>query len=132
MTIHDLAVRIGDPICLGECGLSITRHRNGANYLGVTHFADRRFSHRAARNLLLLVARNRREQDPLYLNDYGLYDWAYLALDALAASRIARECGLRLPAKLWDAQRGECQWLAARRGVKLTKYPRVWRWAHGR
>ena len=83
-TISEMATRLDVPWCGGGCGLSKTKHREGCLFLGVVHFADRRFTRRAARNLLLLVARMKRESDDQYLN-HEVYDWWSLSR--------CRDCG---------------------------------------
>jgi hypothetical protein len=130
MTFTELANRLEVKWCSGGCGLSTTKHREGCiDPFGVIHFAERRFTRRSARNFLILVARMDRESDPGFLN-IDLYDWFYVYLDSVDAARMAKAAGFRLPAPLFDAQRQRCRDLAARRGVKLSKYRKVWNWAH--
>ena len=131
MTITEMARRLDTEVCVGGCGLSAGRHRAGCIFLGVIHFAERRFTRRAARNFLLLVARRDREADADYLN-HEVYDWFYVWLDSVTAARLALRLGFRLPARLFDPERELCQALAARRGVKLSRYKRVWQWSRER
>ena len=126
-TISEMATRLDVPWCGGGCGLSKTKHREGCLFLGVVHFADRRFTRRAARNLLLLVARMKRESDDQYLN-HEVYDWWYLYHDAVTAAKMAMACGVRLPASVFDHDREMCRLLATKRGVKLSRYHRVYEW----
>jgi hypothetical protein len=123
-----MARRLGVTWCGGGCGLSATRHREGCIYLGVIHYRERRFTRRAARTFLMLVARLDRETDDGYLN-IELYDWFYLWRDSVSAAQMAKTLGFRLPASVFDQQRNQCILLAARRGVNLTKYRRVYQWA---
>ncbi len=122
-----VALRLGGPICMGGCGLSASAHRRGRIFLDVVHFADRRFTKRALRNLLLLIARQRRERDPEFLND-EMYDWYYQYLDSVEAARLARSLGVVLPSRLFDQRRALCRALAARRGVKLSRRKEVYSW----
>jgi hypothetical protein len=126
MTLFEFA-EYGSTICSGECGLSNNAHRRGVVLMGVIHFADRRFSRRALRNLLLLVARREREGDESYLNS-PVYDWYYLYLDNVQAAKWALHLGVRLPARLSRTDRLRCQRLAADRGVRLSHHPRVRSW----
>lgn len=128
MTIRQLAERLDVPWCGGGCGLSATRHREGCVFLNVVHFAERRFTRRAARNFLLLVARMDRESDDGYLN-IDTFDWWYLYKDSVTAQRMAQKAGIRIPARLFDHQREMCRLLAARRGVRLSRYRKVYQWA---
>ena len=129
MTVEEIGVALGVPICTGGCGLSASRHRTGTIFLGVIHFAERRFTKRGAKNLLMLVARRAREMDPGYLN-IALYDWWYVYSDSVVAFRLARgDLGIRLPAHLFDRERARCRDLAARRNVRLSKYRRVYEWS---
>lgn len=131
MTITEMGTRLDVSTCTGGCGLSVTRHREGAVFMGIVHFADRRFTRRAAKNYLMLVARRDREADAGYLNNIELYDWFYTYLDAVNATRMAKTLGFRLPAAIFNRERSLCQILAANRGVRLSKYKKVWNWAHG-
>jgi len=126
MRIMDFA-GYGSTICTGGCGLSTNAHRRGTLLLGVVHFADRRFSRRALRNLLILVARREREADPEYLN-IPAYDWWYVYADNVQASKWALRLGVRLPARLSRVDRLRCQRLAITRGIHLSRYPRVQSW----
>jgi hypothetical protein len=128
MKIEDMAERLDIRWCGGGCGLSETRHREGCIFLGVVHFRERRFTKRAARNFLMLAARMQRESDEGYLN-IPLFDWWYCYSDSIAAGRMAMECGFRLPAAVFDEQREMCRLLAAKRGVRLSKYRKVWAWS---
>lgn len=124
----ELAARLDINVCGGNCGLSHYHHRYGTiDCFGGLHFAPRRFTRRAARNLLLLIARAQREADPGYLN-ISLFDWQYLYLDSIAAQNLALRAGFRLPTRLFDAQRGRCRGLMARRNVAPNRYPRVREW----
>lgn len=129
MTIEQLARTLDVPWCGGGCGLSATKHREGCAFLGVIHFAERRFTLRGARNFLLLVARMDREADPGFLN-VELYDWFYVYLDSVEAARMAKVAGFRLRGSLFRDRRQLCLDLATKRGVKLSKYRKVWSWAH--
>lgn len=130
MTIRDMADRLGVPTCTGGCGLSATRHRTGCIFLGVVHFAERRFSRRAAKNYLMLVARRDREMNDGYLN-HEVYDWWYVWHDSVTAAVMARLLGFRLPAAIFARERALCRLLADRRGVKLSRYRRVAAWVRG-
>ena len=125
-----MAKRLDVPWCGGGCGLSATKHREGRAFLGVIHYAERRFTKRSARNFLLLVALMDRESDQGYLN-HEVYDWWYCYHDSVTAAKMALRCGFRLPASVFDQQRERCRLLAAKRGVRLSKYRKVWSWAHG-
>ena len=130
-TTGELAARFGLRVCGGGCGISAARHRRGIIFCQVIHYADRRLTVQTARNLLLLAARNDREADAGYLN-IPLYDWFYEWSDSVAAWRMARSVGIRLPARAFDRQRAECRRLAAMRGVKLSRYRKVQQWAVSR
>ena len=132
MKIAEMGRHLDIPTCTGGCGLSATRHREGCVFLNVVHFAERRFTRRAARNYLLLAAKQQRIIDEGYLNDIDLYDWMYVALDSMQAARFARELGFRIPSHLFDRQREMCRLLAARRGVKLSRYRNVQEWSRPR
>lgn len=132
-TVSQIAADLDMRVCLGGCGLSATRHREGCidPFLQV-HFAERRkMTHRAARNLLLLLAKAQRMADPGYLN-IDVFDFYYIYSDSVAAARMARDCGFRLPARLFDDRRRICRDLAARRWINLSKYPRVYSWSRER
>ena len=134
MTVEEIAARIGEPVCTGGCGLSARRHRDGIiDPFGIVHFGERKFSRRSLRNLLLLVARARREADPEYLN-IDLYDWLYLYLDSVTAANLARTLGVVIPARLWDDRRALCLNLARQRGVRLgaIRNRRVYQWVNPR
>lgn len=73
-----------------------------------------------------------RENDGEYLNRIDLYDWFYVYVDSVNAARMAKQLGFRLPASIFEREREMVRLLAARRGVKLTKYRKVWSWAHDR
>lgn len=129
MTVTEIAAALDVPVCVGGCGLSISRHRAGViDPFGIIHFAERRFTKRGAKNLLILVARITREQDPGYLN-IPLYDWFYLWSDCTTAAAYAGDLGFRLPAHLFNRERALCRDLAARRNVRLSKYRRVYEWS---
>jgi hypothetical protein len=125
MTLHNVITAPG--ICWGGCGLSERRHERGVIFLDVVHFADRRFTKRGARNLLMLLARREREADPGFLND-PIYDFLYPALDALRAQELAGEAGFRLPARLFDREREQARALAERRHVSIRRYPKLRSW----
>ena len=131
MTVTEMGERLEVPTCTGGCGLSATRHRTGCVFLNVVHFAERRFSKRAAKNYLLLVARMDREADGEYLNNIDLYDWFYCYIDSVNAARMAKQLGFRLPASIFARERAMVRLLANRRGVKLTKYRKVYQWSVG-
>jgi hypothetical protein len=128
-TTRDLSAKLAFPICEGGCGISEARHRKGVLLAGVIHYADRRLTVQTARNLLLLAARADRESDGGYLNNMDLYDFFYCYADSVAAWRMARSVGIRLPARAFDAKRAECRRLAAMRGVRLSRYRNVAHWA---
>lgn len=127
MTITEMGARLGVPTCTGGCGLSATRHRTGCIFLGVVHYAERRFTRRAARTYLMLVARLERENDPAFLND-EVYDWLYPYIDSVEAGKLAMQLGFRLPAAVFDRQREQVRSLAARRGVKLSRRGNLYQW----
>ena len=128
MTVSEIARQLDVPVCTGGCGLSVSRHSRGTiDPFGVIHFAERRFTRRGARNLLLLIARRDREADAGYLN-VPVFDWWYVYHDSVTAARMARSLGFVIPARLWDLDREWCRLLAARRGVRLGKYRRVYNW----
>ena len=129
-TVSQIAADLDVRVCLGGCGLSATRHREGCNFLGVTHFAERsHMTHRAARNLLLLLAKAQREADLGYLN-IDVFDWKYEHIDAVQAGRMARRVGFVLPAKLLDPNRVACIVKARNRGILLAQdYPAIYQWA---
>lgn len=124
---RDLAARMPVAVCEGGCGLSATRHRTGAAFLGVVHYADRRLTVQTARSLLLLAARAEREADPGFLN-LDLYDWWYRYGDSIRAYNLGLACGIRLPRRAFDRERAECRRLAAKRGVRLSSRRRVYEW----
>lgn len=130
MTIRQLSATLPVAVCEGGCGLSGSRHRRGCVFLNVVHFADRRLTYQTAARLLLLAARAVRAADPGYLNS-ELFDFYYAYHDAVWAYRHAESVGIRLPRRAFDRQRAECRRLAARRGVHLSAYRRVWSWARG-
>lgn len=129
MTVAEMARRLDIAWCGGGCGLSEYRHRRGVMFMGVVHYAERRFTRRGAKALLMLVARMRREADPGYLN-IAEWDWWYVWHDATEASRLARTLGFVLPARLFDHERELCRLLAARRYVNLSAYPAAYAWSH--
>lgn len=130
-TIHEAAARYGvcdSPTCplIGD-----PLHWKGfIDPFGVGHYSDRRFTRRALRNLLILVARRDRLADPGWLNSNALFDWYYLYTDEVAASRMAMSLGVRLPARLSRLNRLKCLQLAKRKGVKLSKRSAVYAWAN--
>lgn len=103
--------------------------RGFIDVFGVVHYSDRRFTRRALRNLLLLVARRNREADPAYLN-LPQYEWYYLWSDNVTASRMALDLGVRLPAHLSHLDRLRCLQSAAHQGVRLSKRSAIYSWAH--
>lgn len=123
-----MSQHLGVAWCGGGCGLSATRHRQGCLFLNVIHWKERRFTRRAARTYLMLVARMRREADPGFLNEPDLYDWLYVYIDSTEAGRLAMQLGFRLPAAVFDHQREQVRAMAARRGVKLSKRTKVYAW----
>lgn len=138
MTIHEAAARYN--VCdglvptdngrLALCGISYAAHWIGTiDGFGVAHFANRRFTRRALRNLLLLVARRDRMADPAYLN-LPQFEYYYLWSDNVAASRMALDLGVRLPARLSRLDRLRCQQLARKAGVKLSKRSAIYKWAN--
>jgi len=128
MTILDVATKYG--VCVGECGLTPEEHWPGVlDPFGVAHYLPRRFTRRALRNLLLLVARRDREADLGYLNIKG-YDWYYLWRDNVTASKMAMDLGYRLPARLSRLDRLRCLQLARKGGVKLSRRSSIYAWAH--
>lgn len=130
MTISEITARFG--VCTGDCGLSDRRHRLGViDPFGTAHYANRRFTRRAAKNLLVLIARRNRTSDTGYLN-VEVYDWWYVYDDSVTAERMALGLGFRLPARLFDRERAMCRLMADRRGVKLSAYRRVMEWSRPR
>jgi hypothetical protein len=135
MTLRDAITPPGSPfgVCWGTfdhkpCPVSQRRHERGMiDGFGVIHFADRRFTKIGAKNLLMLIAKRDREDDPGFLND-PIYDFLYPALDALRAQQLAGEMGFRLPARLFDKEREQARTLAARRHVSIRRYPRLRSW----
>lgn len=133
MTYDQAAKRLEVPWCDGGCGLSITRHKTGCiDPFGVIHFTNRKPTKRGYARFLTLVARMDREADGEYLNRIDLYDWFYCYIDSVNAARMAKQLGFRLPASIFEREREMVRLLAAHRGVKLTKYRKVWSWAHDR
>ena len=133
MTIKEVAAHYG--VCLGYgygCPwMAQRRHITGfIDVFGVAHYNDRRFTRRALRNLLLLVARRDRLADGSWLNDDSLFAYYYLWSDNVAASKMAMDLGVRLPAKLSRLSRLRCLQLAKRHGVKLSKRSAVYAWAN--
>lgn len=134
MTIREAAARHG--VCMGGCGLSATQHWKGVlDPFGGIHFADRRFTRRALRNMLILVARRDRESNAMlnegdigYLN-LPQFEFFYLWHDEVAASRMAMDLGVRLPAKLSRLSRLRCLSLARKQKVKLSKRSALYAWA---
>ncbi len=130
MTIREAATRHG--ACDGtNCPFrgDPLHWRGFIDPFGVAHFSRRRFTRRALRNLFLLVARRDRLADPQYLNIKG-YDWYYLYVDNVAASRMAMDLGVRLPARLSRLDRLRCLQLARKQGVKLSRRSSIYAWAH--
>lgn len=118
-------------VCDGACGLSDAEHWKGViDGFGVAHYANRRFTRRSLRNLLLLVARRDRKADAGWLNDDSLFAYYYLWHDNVAASRMAMDLGVRLPARLSRLDRLRCLQLAKRSGVRLSKRSAVYAWAN--
>ena len=110
------------------CPVSARRHERGMlDGMGLVHFADRQFTRRGAKRLLILVARRTREKDPGFLNN-EMYDWYYVYKDAVEAQKLALEHGFRLPAHIFEKERGLAKTLASRRHVSLRRYPRFKSW----
>lgn len=133
MTIHDVAAQYN--VCDGRwhhCPWRGTkRHMAGfIDVFGTAHYTDRRFTRRSLRNLLLLIARRDRMADPGWLNDDKLFAYYYLYVDEVAASKMAKELGFRLPAKLSRLSRLRCQALARKAGVRLSKRSALYAWAN--
>jgi hypothetical protein len=111
------------------CPISLTRHRKGAiDGMGLIHFADRRFTRRAAKNLLLLVAARERQRNPEYLN-IPIFDWLYIYMDSIRAGQIAMDHGFRLPGHVFDRQRREAMAMAKRRSIAVSKWDGFYQWA---
>lgn len=120
-----------DRWCRGGCGLSAYRHRFGViDPFGTLHFGDRRFTKRAAKNLLTAAARRERWADPGWLNT-AEFTWLHLYHDAVAAQALAREAGFRLPSRLFDHERQIVRAIAVRDEIALSKYERVRSWLRG-
>lgn len=117
-------------VCPGGCGLSDAAHRKGTlDPFGVAHWAPRRFTRRALRNLLLLVARRDRAANIEFLNQ-PIYEFFYLWHDNVEASKMAMSLGVRLPARLSRADRTRCRNLARKMGVRLSKRSAIYSWSH--
>ena len=134
MTIFEAIVQHFDEVCDGDegnCGLGYKAHWKGTldPFGGVVHYAPRRFTRRALRNLLLLVAKARRLADPAYLNAPYLA-YYHLYSDNVTASRLALTLGVRLPARLSRLDRLRCLQLARQQGVGLSKRSAIYGWAH--
>ena len=129
LTIRDAAVRYRVcTSCLPEVDY-LNRTHGVIDGFGVAHFADRRFTRRALRNMLLLVARRNRAADMEYLN-LPQFEFFYLWHDNVEASRMAMELGVRLPARLSRLDRLRCLQLARRQNVRLSKRSAIYAWAH--
>lgn len=119
-----------DRWCQGGCGLSTWRHRRGGTFLGVIHYADRRFTKPSAKRLLLLAAMRERHGDEGYLNTPE-WTWLYLYTDSVRAQEMAASFGFRLPSSLFDRRRQTVRDLAAMRGIRLSKHEKVRSWLRG-
>jgi len=127
MTIHEAATIYG--ICTGGCGLP-DHWRGVIDPFGVVHYANRRFTRRALRNMLLLLAKARREHsDPRFLN-IPEYDWYYLWWDNVMAYELAMDMGVRLPARLSRLDRLRCRQQARRAGIPLSTRSAIYKWVH--
>ncbi len=127
MTIKEAAIQMN--VCL-YCDLGFEAHWAGTlDGFGVVHYADRRFSRRALRNMLLLVAKRERMADVEFLN-LPIFEFFYLYSDNVMASKWAVALGVRLPARLSRLDRLRCLSLAKRQGAKLSKRSAVYKWAH--
>lgn len=105
-----------------KCPISRRRHQVGTiDAFEVIHFDDRRFTRRAARNLLLLVARRQHGRDPEMLN-IPQFDWWYLYKDSVRAQEIALSHGFRIPSRLFDSQRRLAAALADARNVAVHSH----------
>jgi len=119
-----------DTVCAGGCGLPDKDHWKGViDPFGVIHYADRRFTRRALRNLLLLVARRDRAADKEFLN-LPQFEFFYLWWDNVTASRMAMDLGVRLPARLSRFDRLRCLQLARKQGVALSRRSSIYSWAN--
>ena len=128
MTLLDIATKYG--VCVGECGLTPEQHWEGQiDPFGIAHYTPRRFTRRALRNMLLLVAKRDRLADKEYLN-IPAYEFFYLWRDNVVASRLAMDLGVRLPARLSRLDRLRCIQLARKQGVASSHWPAMYAWAH--
>lgn len=136
LTILDAATATN--VCVGQLPFGdaacpwrgTRRHLRGfIDVFGVVHYTDRRFTRRALRNMLLLVARRDREADPGYLN-LPRYDWYYLWSDNVTANRMALDLGVRIPAFLSRLDRMRCIQSAERWNIRLSKRSAIYSWAH--
>jgi hypothetical protein len=134
MTIREAAAR--HVVCLGSSTMmplcpwaGTRRHMAGfIDVFGVAHFSDRRFTRRALRNLLLLVARRDRAADQEFLN-LSQFEFFYLWYDNVTASRMAMDLGVRLPARLSRLDRLRCLQLARKSGARLSRRSSIYAWA---
>ena len=132
MTILEAATKFR--VCTGDCGLGPKNHWRGViDPWGGVHYAARRFTRRAFRNMLLLVAKRDRESNNMLNEEYFLnaphLAWYHLYWDNVTASRLALELGTRLPARLSRRDRLRCLQLARKHGVRLSKRSAVYAWA---
>lgn len=119
-----------DRWCASDCGLSAWRHRRGALFLGIIHLADRRFTKRIAKRLLMLEAQRVRDEEPMILHSPE-WAWLYIYWDAVRAQAMAASFGFRLPSRLFDRERAQCRALAAEQGVRLSRHEKVRAWLRG-
>jgi hypothetical protein len=125
-----MARQLGITHCGGGCGIDVRSHEAGfLDPFGVLHFRERRWTRAGAKRFLVLAARQRRREDPEYLNTEG-WDWFYEYSDAVAAQRMASQLGFRLPARLFLHEKLRSARLARRRRIPLSQYPKVYAWAH--
>jgi len=129
MTYRQMAAEFKVPFCDGGCGLPDRTHETGLIFLDVLHWRERRFTRRGAKTFLMLIARQKRLLDPEFLN-IPEFDWMYEYNDSVMAQRMAGQLGFRIPAHLFDIERNRCARLAHKRGVKLSKYPAIYKWAY--
>ena len=120
-------------VCWGQwngrpCPMSGRAHERGRiDAFGLIHFSDRQFNKRAAKRLLMLVAKRTREGDARYLNN-EMFDWLYVYMDSVVAQKSALYWGFRLPARLFEQDRQRALQLAARRSVSVRRYPGFKSW----
>lgn len=96
-TYRAIVDRLGfEQVCYGNCGISARSHRTGFIFLGVVHWAERKFNRRGLRKFLLLCARRDRLDSPHFLNSVDLW-WAAMYLDERRANEWADQLGIRFP-----------------------------------